>query len=168
MMIQIKEATLADVPWLHQADLEVLAALPDQNLFCIEEEAFIRRHISAEGFVHIAWVDEAPAAYVLVRIPGDAEDNLGQDADLAPSQLPMVGHVESVAVLPGYRGLGLQRQLVKEAEAAMRGRGLRWSMATVSPQNPHSLKNFTAAGYKVVCQKEKYGGYMRCILIKTL
>ncbi len=168
MLIKIREATMADVPWLHQVDLAVLESIPDKELFCIEDKAFLRRHIQAEGFTLIACAEDVPAAYVQVRIPGYAQDNLGLDASLDQGQLPLVGHVESVAVLPGFRGLGLQRQLTAAAEEMMARRGLVWSMATVAPQNPHSLGNFTSMGYCVVCEKEKYGGHKRCILLKKL
>lgn len=41
-------------------------------------------------------------------------------------------------------------------------------MCTVHPENYYSRNNVIRQGYEVVLTKEKYGGYIRDILLKKL
>ena len=104
----------------------------------------------------------------MLVFPGLSEENLGRDINLSETDLLKVAHMDSVAVLPQYRGHGLQNKLMQAAEAEARQRGYRYLMCTVHPDNHYSKNNVLKQGYHVIATKEKYGGYTRNILLKEI
>ncbi len=110
----------------------------------------------------------ALAGVFIAALPGDREENLGRDIGLSQDELGKVAHMESVAILPQYRGNGLQYILMKTAEEELRKQGYRHLMCTVHPDNKYSRSNMIRQGYQVVLTKEKYGGYLRDILLKEI
>ncbi|MBE6514909.1 MAG: GNAT family N-acetyltransferase [Thermoplasmata archaeon] len=139
----------------------------DNDLFCADDRDFILRHIVSEGFVLKAMADGRVVAFLIVRYPHGAEDNLGRDGGLSGNDLDVVFHVESVAVLPEYRGNGLQRELVGIGEQRAVSDGYTEAYATVSPRNSHSLDNMLKLGYEVLREAPKYGS-VRLILHKSM
>ena len=72
---------------------------------------------------------------------------------------------DAVFVHPDYRGCGLQSEFIKVAieKAKIDGASSIW--CTVSPNNPHSYKNFTEKGFKThKCGVPMYNGYIRDVL----
>lgn len=137
--------------------------------FIADDIAFIKRHVNgAQGFGMVVTDSTVVVAYLLVRFPGDATDNLGRDIALPDESLSHVVHMESVAVTPAWQGKGIQRCLVYYGESAAIDLGARWSLCTVAPNNSHSLANFTALGYRVVKHAVKYSGHGRLIMVKSL
>jgi len=110
----------------------------------------------------------ALAGVFLAALPGNGEENLGRDIGLPEMELGKVAHMETIAILPEYRGNGLQHSLMKTAEEELRKQGYRYLMCTVHPENRYSKNNIINQGYQVVLTKEKYGGYVRDILLKKL
>ncbi|GLC81838.1 GNAT family N-acetyltransferase [Lacrimispora brassicae] len=110
----------------------------------------------------------ALAGVFIAALPGKREENLGRDMGLSEEELGKVAHMESVAIFPEYRGNGLQYRLMKTAEEELRRLGCRYLMCTVHPENRFSRDNMIRQGYQVVLTKEKYGGYLRDILLKEL
>ncbi|WP_349947178.1 GNAT family N-acetyltransferase [Lacrimispora sp. BS-2] len=110
----------------------------------------------------------ALAGVFIAALPGKGEENLGLDIGLPEEELAKVAHMETVAILPGYRGNGLQYSMMKSAEEELWKQGYRYLMCTVHPENRYSKDNMIKQGYKVVMTKEKYGGYLRDILLKKL
>ncbi len=110
----------------------------------------------------------ALAGVFIAALPGNREENLGRDIGLSQEELGKVAHMESVAILPEYRGNGLQYVLMNTAEEELRKQGYRYLMCTVHPENIYSKNNIIKQGYQVVMTKEKYGGYLRDILLKEL
>lgn len=108
------------------------------------------------------------AGVFMVTFPGSSEVNLGRDIGLLEEEWKKVAHMESIAVLPDYRGNGLQYQLMQTAEEELSVQGYRYLMCTVHPDNAFSKNNIIKQGYQVVLTKEKYGGYLRDILLKKL
>lgn len=108
------------------------------------------------------------AGVFVVRFPGKQEDNLGRDIGLPKEELKKVAHMESIAILPEYRGNGLQYSLMQTAERDVRRRGYKHLMCTIHPDNVYSKNNAVRQGYEVVMTKEKYGGLIRDILLKKI
>ena len=100
----------------------------------------------------------AAAAIVTGRI---SERNLaeGSDDDKKASFT-----FDAVFVDPDWRGYGLQRVLIDRAADKAREAGAKQILATVSPDNSHSLNNFATAGYEIIATASKYGGLTRNIL----
>ena len=182
-----------------------------KDWYVTDDEDFVRRHIGgqemqevsggnkksvdAEGYTLKYVIDGEMAAFLLVRHPGEAEDNLGrnlfkgsevlrlrdsvaEDAEAKVAQVVRetgeaadffcISHMESAAVHPDYRGRGLQGKLLQEAERIERQRGTRFLMATVHPDNVYSLRNLEAAGFQCIQETRKYGGLRRKVLCKRL
>lgn len=76
-----------------------------------------------------------------------------------------IGFVEKCFVHPSHRGQGLQSTLLMMNMAAMMNRGIIAAYALTSPDNPWSLRNFKARGFKVV-GKTEIDGRKRLILKK--
>lgn len=122
------------------------------------------------GAAYVAVEEESgrKAGVFLTVFPGNSEHNLGRDAGLSKEELEYVAHMESVAVLPEFRGHQLQYRLMQEGERELRKRGYRYLMCTVHPDNVFSLNNVRKQGYEIVKVGEKYGGYRRAVLLKRL
>lgn len=58
-----------------------------------------------------------------------------------------VGVVAFVAVAPAWRGKGIGRRLVEEAEKVFRQRGCRFAAASTRSSNKASIALFTSLGY---------------------
>jgi GNAT superfamily N-acetyltransferase len=67
-----------------------------------------------------------------------------------------------------YRGLGLQRRLIREVEKTAVARGYNLLCTTVAPNNDFSINNFLKEGYVYVKTEMKYGGLVRNLYYKVL
>lgn len=110
----------------------------------------------------------AMAGVLIVIIPGRSDENLGYDAGFDEDGLLKTAHMDSAAVLPEFRGCGLQGRMADAAQAELRRRGYRFLMCTVHPENRFSLQTMVKQGYRVIGMAEKYGGYERAVLLKEL
>ena len=90
------------------------------------------------GYKAIEMGTNTAAGIFIVTFPGMKEENLGRDIELAGVELEKVAHMESVAILPAYRGNGLQYALMQRGEADLRKMGYRYLMCTVHPDNTYS------------------------------
>ena len=71
-------------------------------------------------------------------------------------------------VREGYRGLGLQRKLIREVEHLAVQRGFNLLCTTCAPNNNYSINNFLKEGYRFAKTEEKYGGLIRNLYYKKL
>lgn len=181
-MGQIVYATMEDIAEIKALMDSAVTDFARKDWYVTDDEAFISRHIGGEqptmpreqgvkpeGYILKCIVDGKMAAFLIVRHPGDAEDNLG--VYLPESEqvnLQLISHMESAAVHPAYRGQGLQGKLLQEAEEIERTRGTKYLMATVHPENIYSLRNLEKEGYKCILETKKYGGLRRKVLCKEL
>ena len=78
--------------------------------------------------------------------------------------------MDNAGVLPKYRGNHLQESLILKAESIMKERdsSIKYSYATVHPDNLPSLKTLEKVGYKKYKEKLMYGGKIRYIMRKEL
>ena len=116
------------------------------------------------------WVaEDGPklAGVFSIIYPGEQTVNLGRDLGFGEAQLRKVVHMDTAAVDPDYRGLGLQKRLMEEAEKEIARRGGRILLCTVHPDNQYSLQNVLKQGYVIAKKLEKYGS-VRYILRKDL
>lgn len=143
-------------------------SLPDSSWFVADDVEFVIRHLEKEGMTLLAFIKEEPAGYLMIRIPETAEDNLGWDLQLSHDELMCVAHMESIAVLPQFRGLGVAGKLLMQGEEILRQKGYSNLLATVHPNNLASLHNFEKLGYGIKKKVLKYGGKERLIVYKQL
>lgn len=188
-MQQIVFATQEDVPEMLALMNGATGAETPDDWYVTDDEEFVRRHIGGEmqaqdyrghhapeGYTLKYIIDGELAAFLIVRYPGEAADNLGLELLNIPIEvvaegqelLYHVAHMESAAVHPAHRGKGLQGKLLAKAEEIEVFRGTGYLMATVHPDNIYSLRNLEAAGYLCIRETEKYGGLRRKVMCKVL
>lgn len=106
-----------------------------------------------DGNQMLLWVamdGDRLAAALDVLIPGFDSCNYGYLLDFTPEQLLCTANMDNAVVHPDYRGRGLQRALLQEAERFL-GTD-RILLCTIHPDNRFSLQNALKEGY--VIQKE--------------
>jgi len=165
---KLRLARAADAPAIHRVMTAAFEAVSDRGLFFADDEVFIRQHLADRGFILVALRADEIVGFIIARLPGLDEDNLGRELGLAEPELAKVAHLESVAVLPSYQGEGLGCLLMARAEERLIKDRFTWLMATVAPGNLPSLHNFQALGYRIMATKLKYGGLPRHILLKEV
>lgn len=167
----IKQADAGDYQVFADMIGAVWEAMPNKEWF-VADDADYTYGVLAEGKgIGFKAIDEDTgriAGVFIAAKPGAGEENLGRDIDLPEEELPLVAHMESVAILPPYRGHRLQYRLMQAAEARLREEGYRYLMCTAHPDNCYSCRNIRSQGYEAVTTKEKYGGYLRTIFLKKL
>ena len=164
----IRVADGTDAQTIYDLMVEVYEQLENKSLYVCDDLAFVKRHISQEGFTVVACTKEDKiVGSLILRIP-DAEDNLGKDIGFSEEECQRVIHVESAVVAPLYRGNALQRRMLQIAETMIDRVKYSYLMATVSPDNPASYKTLESLGYELIVTKEKYDGLMRRIYRKAL
>ncbi len=168
MEIEIRKGTIADIE-AHIALLrEVREAMPNKAWFYLDTPEEVRQ-MMADGIMEL-WVamDGSRLAGTFdLLIPGLEDFNYGYDLGFSGSELLHVVNMDTAAVHPDYRGLGLQRKLMETAEAELAGRGKRILMCTVHPENRFSLNNILKQGYTIQKEVRKYGS-VRYILRKDI
>lgn len=147
----------------------VAARMEHPEYYVTDDRDYVARHISQEGFT-LLWTEEARVAgFLIVHLPRPGEEhNLGNDLGFSPRQCLLSAHMESAAILPQFRGKGIQKKLIAAAEDRVRNLGYRYSLCTVHPDNLPSLKSLQSLGYRVAATKLKYGGKLRHIMKKEL
>lgn len=147
----------------------VSAQMEHPEYYVIDDRDYVARHISQEGFTLLWSEDNTVAGFLIIHLPTpSAPSNLGHDLSFSPLQLQGVAHMESAAVLPQFRGHGIQKKLLSAAENSLRAQGFRYSLCTVHPDNLPSLQSLLSLGYQVSATKLKYGGKLRHIMQKEL
>lgn len=156
-----------DAKEIHHMITEVYEQMERREFFVCDSLEDVRGMLSAETSGVAACDGQGRiVGALLLRYPGEGPENLGRDIGLKEEELPLVVHMETAVVLPGFRGQGLQKRMILYMEKALEGTGFRYLMATAAPENTASMKSFLSLGYRSVLTKEKYGGLLRCILLK--
>lgn len=140
---------------------KVVDALPDPSLFYPLTRAELIDSMHLDRLEGIFADDGSLVAFDLVVGPRSGERNLASATGAAEASTLTF---DVVAVDPAWRGFGFHRFFVRRAKAAAAASGAGAILATVSPDNRHSLANFTAEGFRIVDTREKYGGLRRHIL----
>ncbi|MCR5703770.1 MAG: GNAT family N-acetyltransferase [Eubacterium sp.] len=167
-MITFELAKERDVFAIDTVMRTVERALENPSFFVGDDLEFIKKHIKDEGRTILAKDQGKVVAFLILRFPKQNEDNLGRDIGITKEELLRVVHMESVGVLPEYRGKGLQEKLLAHAEELLLDEDFCYYMATVAPGNIPSQKNFEKKGYECVLMKEKYGSLLRRIYCKKV
>lgn len=164
----IRRAADGDVPGIMAVMDEAKNLSEHPEWFVADDEDFVRRHLSEEGFVIVAVAEDGQiAGFFLVKEPRP-DENLGVYLDFDSEKLKQVAVMDSAAVGTAYRGNGLQGRMLKEAEKTLDTQKFRYLMCTIHPENIYSLQNMQRHGYEVKKTVQCYGGLPRHILLKEL
>ena len=104
---QFRRANEEDLPEICRIVKLAGEIVPVKEWFEAEDEAFLAKHIREEGFTLLAKKNGQTAAIMIVRIPGLAEDNLGEYLKISREEMKRVAHLEIAVVVPEYQGYGL-------------------------------------------------------------
>lgn len=131
--------------------------LPCPDFFVISSAKRIRWKLENDAFAILACDGDDVVAFHVFETPSlESDENLGRDVGLDDSELGCVLHMDSVAVLPPYRGNNLQRRMMRMGEEEGMRRGRTIFLATVDPRNTPSLKSFLSNGYDIALVRESY------------
>lgn len=166
--IEIDYAVSDDVPDIMMIMETAGQLTKDAAWYSMDDEEFVRRHLGEEGFTLKAMKNGEIAGFLIVRYPKEAKDNLGVYIGLDEARKKEVAHMESAAVHPKCKGLGIQRCLMAYGENVVKEQNYRYLMGTAHPENTYSVNNFLKLDYEIVTEVEKYGGLPRYVFCKEL
>lgn len=159
-----------------QADTEPFISLLQETRGYMENKEWLYldppeevRSMMADGTMQL-WVamdGTRLAAAFDILIPGLNPCNYGYDLNLEEQALMQTVNMDTIVVHPDYRGLGLQKTLMKEAEKWALEHGFRTLICTVHPDNCFSLRNILGQGYRIERKLPKYGS-VRYVLRKDI
>jgi hypothetical protein len=168
-MLAFRHLVVDDIPALLELQETVRRALPHPHIFECEQGPYYTRILAGSGAGFGAFDGAALVAYGIVSFPGVHPENLCHDVPRLAIDPTEVAHLDGSAVAPVYRGLALQQRLTVLRIAFAAEKGARHFLMTVSPLNPHSLRNhLNGGGFRVEAIKQKYGGVWRLILCRSL
>ena len=168
MALTIRKGTASDTEQFIQLLDTVRESMDHKEWLYLDPHDFVREAMKT-GKMEL-WVamdgDRMAAAFDILR-PGLDDYNYGYDLNFTQEQLLRVINMDSAAVLPEYRGLGLQRKLIAMGEEQLRREGEHILLCTVHPDNRFSLDNVLKQGYQIQRKLDKYGS-VRYLLRKDL
>lgn len=173
MEFRIEKTDLEDISDVIRIIMEVRDLIPDdqKEWFAVDDEVYTREVLTdgrGRGYKAVECESGKIAGVFTAIIPGTEEFNLGRDIGLSEEELLSVVHMDTAAVLPVYRGYGLQGRLMKYVEEDLKESGYHILCCTAHPDNRFSVNNILRQGYEIMLTKEKYGGLLRHIFMKRL
>lgn len=166
--VKIEHATLEDLPIIMDIMHKALELVEDKSWYAVDGEEFVGKCIEGQGFTLKAMVDGNIAGFLTVRYPWKDDDNLGDYIGLSEEEKMYVAHMESAAVLPEYRGLRIQNQLMAKGFELLKETEYKYVMGTAHPDNIFSVNNFLKLGYEIVADVKKYGGLRRYVFSQKI
>ena len=165
-MMEFRQCKPSDLQAVIELNETVYAALSDKSMLrhnspemiasCLEEPNVTLGVLDGNLLVAIGML------YVPQCIEEDHFHDLGLQGDYRSANQKLF------LVREGYRGLGLQRKLIREVEKTAIMRGFNLLYTTVAPNNAFSVNNFLKEGYVYAKTEEKYGGLVRNLYYKVL
>lgn len=168
MTVEIRKGTLAELEGFIHLLYQVQASMERKDWFYLDPPEVIRE-MMVKGIMEL-WVamdGNRLVGALSILHPGLTEFNYGYDLDFDEDRLLKVVCMDSAAVHPDYRGMGIQKRLLETAEAELQGAAERYLVCTIHPENVFSLKNALKQGYEIQRTLEKYGS-VRHILCKKI
>lgn len=168
MTFSIRKGTAADLDAFAGLLRDVRAAMDKKEWFYLDTREELQAYMDS-GVMEL-WLAEDQGRVVgafNLLIPGLREYNYGYRLGFGEQELMRVVNMDSAAVHPDYRGQGIQRRLLQEAETWLKSQGSRILLCTIHPQNRFSLSNALAVGYEIQKQVDIYGS-VRYILRKDI
>lgn len=173
-MLQITEIKKEEAGQALELIHEVYRELPEKSWFSLDGDKELCNYMTESGFALKAGEEECEethfeiAAVFIARTTNLGEENLGEYLKLNPEEMQKVAHMEIAMVRKEYRGQGLQKRMMQEAETRLKEAGYRYLMGTAHPENVYSVNNFKRLGYEIVAEVLKYGGLPRYVFYKEI
>ena len=166
MKMKIRKCLSSDLQAIIELNETIYAALPDKSILRHNSPEMIASCLEEPNVTLGVWDGNLLVAIGMLYVPQCLEEDHFHD-------LGLQGNFKSAnqklfLVREGYRGLGLQRNLIREVEQIAMERGYNLLCTTVAPNNTFSINNFLKEGYIYAKTEEKYGGLMRNLYYKRI
>ena len=163
-ILTFKNLTPRHVDQILNLQDECVLTLPDTRLYYPLTKEELLESLS-EDVVIGAFDSARLVAVAVIIVNRDSPRNLAGESGSRPEN---TFTFDAVMVSPRWRGRGLQRTLLNQCVEMARKRGVHQVLATVSPDNVHSLNNFIRHGFEVLSTSEKYDGLVRHVVGYTI
>ena len=164
--MRLCRCTLADFDAVIELNETVYAALSDKSMLRHNSPEMIASCLEEPNVTLGIWDDNLLVAIGMLYVPQCVEEDHFHGLDLQGDYRS--ANQKLFLVREGYRGLGLQRRLIREVEKVAIKRGFNLLCTTVAPNNEFSINNFLKEGYVYAKTEMKYGGLERNLYYKFL
>jgi len=166
MKMKIRKCLSSDLQAIIELNETIYAALPDKSILRHNSPEMIASCLEEPNVTLGVWDGNLLVAIGMLYVPQCLEEDHFHD-------LGLQGNFKSAnqklfLVREGYRGLGLQRNLIREVEQIAMERGYNLLCTTVAPNNAFSINNFMKEGYLYAKTEKKYGGLVRNVYFKII
>lgn len=164
--MNIRTCQSSDLQAIIELNETIFAALPDKSILRHNSPEMLASCLEEPNVTLGIWDGNLLIAIGMLYVPQCLEEDhfhdLGLQGDFKSANQKLF------LVREGYRGLGLQRQLIREVEKIAVERGYNLLCTTVAPNNAFSINNFLKEGYIYAKTEEKYGGLLRNLYYKLI
>lgn len=164
--MELRRCNLSDLEAVIELNETVYAALPNKSVLRHNSPEMIASCMEDPNVTLGIWEGDTLIAIGMLYVPQCLEEDHFHDLDLPGSYKS--ANQKLFLVREGYRGLGLQRQLIREVESIAIARGYNLLCTTVAPNNIFSINNFLKEGYVYAKTEMKYSGLVRNLYYKIL
>ncbi len=164
--MEIKKCQSFDLQSVIELNESVYATLPDKSILRHNSSEMIASCLEEPNVTLGVWDGNLLVAIGMLYVPQCLEEDHAHDLDLQGEYRS--ANQKLFLVREAYRGLGLQRRLIREVEKIAVERGYNLLCTTVAPNNDFSINNFLKEGYVYAKTEVKYGGLVRNKYYKVL
>lgn len=164
--MQLRQCQPADLQVIIDLNEAIYAALPDKSVLRHNSPEMIASCLEEPNVTLGVWDGDLLVAIGMLYVPQCIEEDHFHDLDLQGDYKS--ANQKLFLVRDRYRGLGLQRRLIREVEKTAIARGYNLLCTTVAPNNDFSINNFLKEGYVYAKTEIKYGGLVRNLYYKVL
>lgn len=164
--MQLRQCQPADLQVIIDLNEAIYAVLPDKSVLRHNSPEMIASCLEEPNVTLGVWDGDLLVAIGMLYVPQCIEEDHFHDLDLQGDYKS--ANQKLFLVRDRYRGLGLQRTLIREVEKTAIARGYNLLCTTVAPNNDFSINNFLKEGYVYAKTEMKYGGLVRNLYYKVL
>lgn len=165
-MMQLRPCQLSDLQAVIDLNEAIYSALLDKSILRHNSPEMIASCMEEPNVTLGIWEGDMLIAIGMLYVPQCIEEDHFHDLGLEGEYKS--ANQKLFLVREGYRGLGLQRKLIREVEKVAMARDYNLLCTTVAPNNDFSINNFLKEGYVYAKTEEKYGGLVRNLYYKVL
>ena len=165
-MMQLRPCQPSDLQAVIDLNETIYSALPDKSILRHNAPEMIASCLEEPNVTLGIWEDDMLIAVGMLYVPQCIEEDHFHDLGLEGEYKS--ANQKLFLVREGYRGLGLQRKLIREVEKIAIAKGYNLLCTTVAPNNDFSINNFLKEGYVYAKTEKKYGGLVRNLYYKVL
>ena len=164
----IRMARPEDAQTVYGIMMEASRTMANPEWFLTDTEEYVREMAAGVrgSYILLMETDGQASGFLIVEAPRPDDDSYTRyvpGANTGNSMYPI-----STAVLPAFRGRGIQRRLYLKAEEIERKKGTKFLLATVHPDNKASLNSILRAGYEIAVTTDQiYEGKTRHLLVRV-